>query len=209
MHDVNASHVILNYALTGLFIVLICCLIPLTQHVIQLLTQAKTTVSSLEATKTELDATLKNVNTMLETEVTPTIRVLRATVANLETTTRAVADTTEVARKFATKVAPYANRIPQPSTAIAHSNPLVNIGRKLATTVLTAAGAKILTGLGNSLIKRKEAEHSSSSSIRNGGGKMKELPPGEHGDLRVHSNKGVKKWILTALRDHLLPKVAK
>ncbi len=193
MHDVNTSHVILNYSLTGLLIVLICCLIPLTMHVIQLLTQAKTTVSSLDATKTELDATLKRVNTMLETEVTPTIRVLRATVANLETTTRAVADTTEVARKFASKAAPYANRIPQPTTAIAAANPIANIGMKIASTILTAVGTKILANLASSLSKKKGDERESSSILRNGVGRVKALPPGEHGDTRIQLSNSPKR----------------
>lgn len=184
MHDVNISHIVLNYTLTGLLIVLIACLIPLTMHILQLLTQAKTTVSSLDATKTELDATLKRVNTLLETEVTPTIQVLRATVANLETTTRAVADTTEVARKFAAKAAPYANRIPSGAIAASAPNPVASIGMKIASTLLTALGTKILANLGNSLSKKKD-NHSTVSSVRNGNGNMKALPPGEHGDDRI------------------------
>ncbi len=197
MHDVNTSHVILNYTLTGLLIVLICCLIPLTLHVIQLLTQAKTTVSSLDATKTELDTTLKRVNTMLETEVTPTIQALRATVVNLETTTRAVADTTEVARKFASRAAPYANRIPGAAISTSASNPVASIGMKIASAILTAVGTRVLANLGNALAKKKGVDSSAASSVRNVGGKMKALPPGEHGDSRVQSGPSAKRFFFS------------
>ena len=64
---------------------------------------------------------------------------------------------------------------------------------KIASAVLTAVGTKILANLGNSLSKKKGDDHASSSIVRNGGGKMKELPPGEHGDSRVPSSNRVKR----------------
>ena len=186
--EVNASHVVLNYSITGFLVILIIILIALAMQIITLIKNANATVSSLNVTKTELDTTINKVNIMLEAEVTPTLRVLRQTIANLETTTKAVADTTAVARSFAERAAPYANKIPVATRAVATANPIASLGMKIASTLLTAVGTKVLTGLGDALSRKKtpaSRPNGSSNPAPNGRRNYPALPPGRTGDELV------------------------
>ncbi len=70
-----------------------------------ILGQVRQSLANLEETRTEISGTLKQLETVaksteevLRTEVTPTLQVTRATLANLEVTTRALADTTLAVR---------------------------------------------------------------------------------------------------------------
>ena len=67
--------------------------------------QVRQSLTNLEETRTEISGTLKRLESVAEsteevlrTEVTPTLQVTRATLANLEVTTRALADTTLAVR---------------------------------------------------------------------------------------------------------------
>ena len=184
IHDVNVSHVVFNYTMTGFVVVLIIILIALAMQVINLIKNANVTVASLNVTKVELDATIKRVNTMLEMEVTPTIQVLRQTIANVETTTKAVADTTAIARSFAERAAPYANKIPVAARIAVPSNPISNFGMKIASTLLTALGTRVLAGLGDALSRKKSAPNRPASP-RGGNEKSPSLPPPHTGQELV------------------------
>jgi hypothetical protein len=70
-----------------------------------ILGQVRQTLTNLEATRTEISSTLKRLETVaqsteevLRAEVTPTLQITRATLANLEITTRALAETTLAVR---------------------------------------------------------------------------------------------------------------
>ncbi len=72
-----------------------------------LLGQARQSLSNLEETRAEVSGTMKRLESVaasteeiLRTEVTPTLQVTRATLANLEVTTRALADTTLAVRSL-------------------------------------------------------------------------------------------------------------
>lgn len=67
--------------------------------------QVRQSLTNLEETRTEISGTLKRLEAVansteevLRTEVTPTLQVTRATLANLEVTTRALAETTLAVR---------------------------------------------------------------------------------------------------------------
>ena len=67
--------------------------------------QLRQSLTNLEETRTEISGTLKRLEAVansteevLRTEVTPTLQVTRATLANLEVTTRALAETTLAVR---------------------------------------------------------------------------------------------------------------
>lgn len=70
-----------------------------------ILGQVRQTLTNMETTRTEISGTLKRLESVaqsteevLRTEVTPTLQITRATLANLEITTRALAETTLAVR---------------------------------------------------------------------------------------------------------------
>lgn len=98
----------MNPTLQTLLCFLIVALIGITIKLFLVLTDLQKTITN---TRADVDLTLKRVDTVLCTtetliheELTPTIKVARETLINVEITTRAIADTTVAARQMVSRL---------------------------------------------------------------------------------------------------------
>ena len=141
----------------------------------------KNVEKNVETTSTEISGTLKRMETVaastehvLREEVAPTLQVARATLANLEVTTRALAEASQIARGFAGK----ADKVVSAQRLLSASSPLVQM---VAGKAAGAAGS-LLAGLGGSvlgLFRRKKHTESSEPRRLTKEERSKALPPGE------------------------------
>ncbi len=102
------------------------------------------TLANVEATRQRLDTTADTVDKLLREEVTPTLQVARATITNVEVTTRALAETTSALRRITGK-----------AEAVTDARRLISAGSALAHLVArkpSGPAGKARIGSGRSLL---------------------------------------------------------
>ncbi len=159
---------------------LVVALIAITIKMFLVLTDLQKTIAT---TRTDLDMTMKRVDKVLDTtetllhdEITPTIKIARETLANIEVTTRAIADTTVAARHVVTRV-----------EGVVDPAHLATVGTALATFMAkrtAGAASGMLSGLfagithGIKLVtERRKAKHNIIEMDRSAAKKTPKLPP--------------------------------
>lgn len=102
-----------------------------------------TTLTEANRTLQRLEAVAASTEQVMREEVAPTLRVARETLANVEVTTRAVADTTRVARRIAER-----------ADTLVDTQRLLSVGGTVAQFVLkksVSATGGLLSGMGGGL----------------------------------------------------------
>jgi len=122
--------------------------------------QVRQSLTNLEETRTEISGTLqrlesvaKSTEEVLRTEVTPTLQVTRATLANLEVTTRALADTTLAVRGLTGRAEQAVNAQRLLTAALPIARMMTAKGGGLASGLIAGIG----TGLKAMLGRKKRA----------------------------------------------------
>ncbi len=126
-----------------------------------ILGQVRQTLTNLEQTRTEMSGTLKRLEAvadsteeLLRTEVAPTLQVTRSTLANLEVTTRALAETTLFVRGITGK----AEQAVGMGRLIGAAGPLLKAVTGRGGGIASGLLAGIGTGIKAALSRRKQAE---------------------------------------------------
>ncbi len=98
----------MNPTLQVLICLLIVALIAISVKLFMVLTDLQKTITStqrdIDKTITRVDTILDSAEVLLRDELTPTIKVARETLMNVEITTRAIADTTVAARQIVARL---------------------------------------------------------------------------------------------------------
>ncbi len=124
--------------------------------------QVRQSLTNLEETRTEISGTLRQLETVaksteevLRTEVTPTLQITRATLANLEITTRALADTTLAVRGLTGRAEQAVNAQRLLTAALPIARMMTARGGGLASGLIAGIGTGIKAMLGRK--KRTES----------------------------------------------------
>ena len=117
--------------------------------------QVRQSLSNLEETRSEISSTLqrlesvaKSTEEVLRTEVTPTLQVTRATLANLEITTRALADTTLAVRGLTGRAEQAVNAQRLLTAALPIARMMTARGGGIASGLIAGIGTGIKAMLG-------------------------------------------------------------
>ena len=134
-------------------VLLVILLIVGTVAVIRLylvLGQVRQSLNNLEETRIEMSGTLKHLESVaksteevLRTEITPTLQVTRATLANLEVTTRALAETTLAVRGLTGRAEQAVNAQRLLTAAVPIARMMTARGGGLAAGVVAGIGSGI------------------------------------------------------------------
>ena len=162
--------------------------------------QVRTSLSNLEETRTEISGTLKRLESVaqsteevLRTEVTPTLQVTRATLANLEITTRALAETTLAVRGLTGRAEQAVNAQRLLTAAVPIARMMSARGSGLAAGLVAGIGSGIKALMGRK--KRSSPSNPELLSAANpatlpiGSSTNPILPPDSASDRRRESRK--------------------
>jgi hypothetical protein len=124
--------------------------------------QLRQSLTNLEETRTEISGTLKHLDAVaqsteevLRTEITPTLQITRATLANLEVTTRALAETTLAVRGFTGRAEQAVNAQRLLSAAVPIARMMTARGGGIAAGLVAGIGSGIKAILGR---KKRSAD---------------------------------------------------
>lgn len=165
-----------------------------------LLRQVRQSLHNLEETRTEISGTLqrlesvaKSTEEVLRTEVTPTLQVTRATLANLEVTTRALADTTLAVRGLTGRAEQAVNAQRLLTAAVPIARMMTSRGGGLASGLLAGIGTGIKAMLGRKKNRSSEAPElepkARPKAVTDGAPSNPILPPDPASDRRRESGK--------------------
>ncbi len=117
--------------------------------------QVRQSLTNLEETRTEISGTLKHLDAVaqsteevLRTEITPTLQIARATLANLEVTTRALAETTLAVRGLTGRAEQAVNAQRLLSAAVPIARMMTARGGGIAAGLVAGIGSGIKAILG-------------------------------------------------------------
>jgi hypothetical protein len=138
---------LLTLAIQILLLLLLITGVAVGARLFVVLGDVRRTLSNVETTRAEIDATLKRLETVaastekvLVEEVAPTLQVARATLANVERATNAIAETTLVVRGIAAKV----EGLTSATKLIGAGAPLMQaVAQKAATAVSGMVGGVV------------------------------------------------------------------
>ncbi|MCW3096011.1 MAG: hypothetical protein JWL77_1629 [Chthonomonadaceae bacterium] len=162
--------------------------------------QVRQSLNNLEETRTEISGTLqrlesvaKSTEEVLRTEVTPTLQVTRATLANLEVTTRALAETTLAVRGLTGRAEQAVNAGRLLTAALPIARMMTSRGGGIASGLLAGIGTGIKAILGKKKSKTQAAPELEPKSrlipVSDGAPANPILPPDSASDRRRESRK--------------------
>lgn len=162
--------------------------------------QVRQSLTNLEETRTEISGTLKRLEAVaqsteevLRTEVTPTLQITRATLANLEITTRALAETTLAVRSLTGRAEQAVNAQRLLSAALPIARMMTARGGGLASGLFAGIGSGIKAFLGRKTrIQADKPELEAkpqASALTSGAAANPILPPDPASERRRGSSK--------------------
>ena len=165
-----------------------------------LLGQVRQSLTNLEQTRAEVSGTMKRLESVaasteeiLRTEVTPTLQVTRATLANLEVTTRALADTTLAVRSLTGRAEQAVNAQRLLSAALPVARMMSARSGGIASGLIAGIGTGIKAILGRKKkrpLEAAELEAANPPKAVTDGSRMNPiLPPDPASDNRRESRK--------------------